>query len=256
VTTSNQGGYFGDRSTSNSAFSGYATATFGSFSGWSFVAQLSRGFRDPALSDRYFRGVTGRGYVTGNPDLEPETSTQLDTAVRYTGRLLRGGLFFYEYRFHDLIERYEDGEDLFYFRNRGRARIRGVEAEIQGDLPGGVHLEMALQSQRGVSLDDGMPLDDISPVSLFIQLRKELGSKAFVQARAAFFTDDHEPGPTEIETPGYGLLDVSGGYRFDDRFELRFLGRNLFDVSYPVSPDAHAVLAPGISGLVSILVRL
>jgi outer membrane receptor protein involved in Fe transport len=115
---------------------------------------------------------------------------------------------------------------------------------------------MALQSQSGVSLDDGTPLDDVSPVSLFIQLRKEVGSKAFVQARAAFFAEDPEPGPTEIATPGYRLLDVSGGYRFDDRFELRFLGRNLFDASYPASPDARAALAPGISGLVSILVRL
>jgi outer membrane receptor protein involved in Fe transport len=256
VTTSNSGGYFGDRSTSNSALSGYGTATFGSFAGFSFTAQLSRGFRDPVLSDRYFRGVTGRGFITGNPDLEPETSTQLDTAVRYTGPLFRGGLFFYEYRFHDLIERYQDGEDLFFFRNRGRARIRGVELELQADLPRDVHLEMALQGQSGVGLDDDEPLDDISPLSFFLQVRKGLGAKAFVQARAAFYAEDSEPGPTEIETPGYGLLDVSAGYRFDDRFELRFLGRNLFDASYPVSPDARAVLAPGISGLLSILVSL
>jgi iron complex outermembrane receptor protein len=228
----------------------------GSFGGFSFTAQLARGFRDPVLSDRYFRGVTGRGFITGNPDLEPETSTQFDSAVRYTGRDFRGAFYFYEYRFQDLIERYEDGADLFFFRNRGRARIRGFELELQTDLPRAVHLELAFQAQSGVALDDDVPLDDISPATFFVQVRKDLATRAFVQARVAFYAEDGEPGPTEIETPGHGVLDVSAGYRFDSRLELRFLGRNLLDASYPVSPDARAVLAPGISGLVSLLVRL
>jgi len=256
VTTSNTGGYFGDRSTSNSAFSGYGSATVGSFGGFSFTAQLARGFRDPVISDRYFRGVTGRGFITGNPDLDPETSTQFDSAVRYTGRDLRGAVYFYEYRFHHLIERYEDLEDLFFFRNRGRARIRGIELELQTELPREINVEVAFQKQSGLALDDDTALDDISPVTFFVQVRKDLGARAFVQARAAFFAADEDPGPTEIETPGYGLLDLSAGYELDERLELRFLGRNLFDVSYPVSPDARAVLAPGISGLISILVRL
>ncbi len=256
VTTSNAGGYFGDRSTSNSDFSGYGSATVGSFGGFSFTAQIARGFRDPVISDRYFRGVTGRGFITGNPNLEPETSTQFDSAVRYTGRRFRSAFYFYEYRFQDLIERYEEGEDLFFFRNRGRARIRGVELELQTELPRRVHLELAFQSQNGLALDDEVPLDDISPMTFFVQVRKDLGRRSFVQARAAFYAKDDEPGPTEIGTPSYGLLDLSAGHRFDDRFELRFLGRNLFDASYPVSPDARAVLAPGISGLVSLLVRL
>jgi outer membrane receptor protein involved in Fe transport len=93
-------------------------------------------------------------------------------------------------------------------------------------------------------------------VTFFVQVRKDLGARAFVQARVAFYAADEDPGPTEIETSGYGLLDLSAGYELDERLELRFLGRNLFDVSYPVSPDARAVLAPGISGLISILVRL
>jgi outer membrane receptor protein involved in Fe transport len=68
--------------------------------------------------------------------------------------------------------------------------------------------------------------------------------------------EDDEPGPTEVATPGWNIFDVSAGYRFDERLEIRFIGRNLFDSSYPVSPDARAVLAPGISGILSLLVRL
>jgi outer membrane receptor protein involved in Fe transport len=256
VTTSNRGGYFGDRSTSNAAFSGYASATLGSFAGFSLTGQVARGFRDPVISDRYFRGVTGRGFITGNPELEPETSTQFDTALRYTGRGFRGAFYFYEYRFQDLIERYEDEPDFFLFRNRGRARIRGIELEAQAELPREVTLQLAFQKQNGISLDDDAALDDISPVTFVVQVRKELGSRAFVQVRGALYASDERPGPTEVDLPGYGVLDFSAGFRFDERLELRFLGRNLFDATYPVSPDRRAVPAPGVSGLVTLLVRL
>jgi outer membrane receptor protein involved in Fe transport len=104
VTTENTGGFFGDRSTSNGAFSGFAATTIGPFSGFSITGQVSRGFRDPTLSDRYFRGPSGRGFTTGNPDLEPETSLQFDLAARYTMARMQLAFFYYHYRIDDLIE--------------------------------------------------------------------------------------------------------------------------------------------------------
>ena len=81
VTTVNEGGFFGDRSTAYGAASGFGAITV-PISGMAQVtAQLSRGFRDPTLSDRYFRGPSGRGFITGNPSLEPETSLQFDVST-------------------------------------------------------------------------------------------------------------------------------------------------------------------------------
>ncbi|MGH9348742.1 MAG: TonB-dependent receptor, partial [Vicinamibacterales bacterium] len=97
ITTENTGGFFGNRSTSNSAGSGYGSITAGPFGRVNITAQVSRGFRDPVLSDRYFRGPSGRGFITGNPDLEPETSIQFDLATRFTSRRVRLGVFFYQY---------------------------------------------------------------------------------------------------------------------------------------------------------------
>jgi hypothetical protein len=42
-----------------------------------------------------------------------------------------------------------------------------------------------------------------------------------------------------------------GGWRLSPSFQLRSLGRNLFDISYPLSADRRAVLAPGRSGVVT-----
>ena len=89
ITTVNRGGYFGDRDTGNGAASGFVALTAGSYRGFTLTAQASRGFRDPVLSDRYFRGPSGRGFITGNPDLDPEQSLQFDAGVRYTARRVR-----------------------------------------------------------------------------------------------------------------------------------------------------------------------
>lgn len=255
VTTENTGGYFGDRSTSESAFSGFAALTAGSFHGFSATAQVARGFRDPTLSDRYYRGPTGRGFITGNPDLSPETSLQYDLALRYTAPKYRVAAFYYNYRIDDLIERYEDTTDFFFFRNRGRARVQGFEVEGQADFGRGFTLDVATQVSEGRSLDDDAYLDDISPVTFTTILRKSFAERAFGQVRLAFFSDDDKPGPTEIAVPGYTMLDLQGGYTVVQPLEVRLQLRNLLNEEYFASQDRRTVLAPGRSVSVTLAAR-
>jgi iron complex outermembrane receptor protein/hemoglobin/transferrin/lactoferrin receptor protein len=244
VTTSNTGGFFGDRSTGNGAGSGYASATVGSFGGFSLTAQIARGFRDPVLSDRYYRGPTGRGFITGNPDLNPETSVQLDLGLRYVSPRFRFATFYYHYRINDLIERYQTTTDFFFFRNRGTARVRGYEAEAQAILPGGIALDFAAQVAQGRALDDNAYLDDISPVNIMATVRRQVG-RGFGQVRAAYFgTDDHF-GPTERAVPGYTLVDAAAGYQVVKPLELRIQARNLLNEAHYASQDVRAVFAPG-----------
>jgi hemoglobin/transferrin/lactoferrin receptor protein len=255
VTTSNEGGYFGDRSTGNGAFSGFASATLGMAGGLSLTGQIARGFRDPVLSDRYYRGPTGRGFITGNPDLDPETSIQGDVALRYVASRFRVATFYYEYRIHDLIERYSTATDFFFFRNRGTARIRGFEVEGQADLGAGVTLELASQVAEGRALDDNAYLDDMAPANLSAVLRKQFGERGFGQVRAAYFSDDDHFGPTERAVPGYTLLDVAAGIRVARPLELRLQARNLLDQEYYASQDVRTVLAPGRSASLTVAVK-
>ena len=255
VTTENVGGYFGDQSTSNDAVSGSVALTAGSFGGFSATGQFSHGFRDPVLSDRYFRGPSGRGFITGNPLLEPETSDQWDLAFRYAAGRFRTAFYMYDYTIHDLIERYAgENPDDFFFRNRGEARLQGLELEAQVDLPEGFAVALAAQIERGETVDDDRPLDDIPPESLNLQLRKAFGP-AFVQARGVVYANDDHPGPTERARAGYGLLDLGAGYSFAEFFEVQAYVRNVLDKAYFVSPDARAVLAPGISATFTGFVR-
>jgi len=255
VTTWNTGGYFGDRSTSNGAFSGFAATTAGPFSGLSVTAQLSRGFRDPTLSDRYFRGPSGRGFITGNPDLDPETSVQLDLSARYTRARSQIGVFYYAYRIDDLIERYSTETDFFFFRNRGRGRIRGFELETRTNFGRGYSVELGAQVGRGELDDDGSHLDDISPDTFLALVRKDFGGRAFGQARMAVLASDARPGPSEVAAPGATVIDLAGGWRFTPHLEVRGLVRNLLDDSYYASPDPRWVWAAGRSASVTLDVQ-
>jgi hemoglobin/transferrin/lactoferrin receptor protein len=252
VTTRNTGGYFGDRSTSNGAFSGFVAGTVGPFSGLSVTAQVSRGFRDPTLSDRYFRGPSGRGFITGNPDLEPETSLQFDLSARYTMARTQLGVFYYAYRIDDLIERYSTQTDFFFFRNRGEGRIKGFEVETRTDFGQGFSLELGAHIGRGELRDDGSNLDDISPDTFLALVRKEFGTRAFGQVRMALLAEDDRPGPSEVVAPGATVMDLAGGWRFTSNLELRGMVRNLLDDAYYASPDPRWVWAPGRSASVTL----
>lgn len=255
VTTRNTGGSFGDRSTANTAGSGFGAVTLGPYEGFSVTAQLSRGFRDPVLSDRYFRGPSGRGFITGNPDLEPETSLQFDFATRYTVARTQVAAYFYDYRITDLIERYSTQTDFFFFRNRGRARLRGFEVEARSEVGRGYSIEAGAQIARGRALDDDANLDDVSPVTLSGALRKEIQDRGYAQLRIAWFADDTRPGPSEIAAPGATLLDLGGGWRLAPQVELRGYARNLLNETYYASPDPRFVPAPGRSASLSAVVR-
>ena len=245
VATSNEGGYYGDRSTRNGAGAGYLSATLGSAVGLSLTGQVARGFRDPVLSDRYYRGPTGRGFITGNPDLEPETSLQYDVAVRYTAPAFRVAAFYYHYDIEDLIERYSTATDFFFFRNRGEARIEGFEVEGQALFPRQFTLDLSAQVSEGKALDNDSYLDDISPTNVAATLRKQFGERAFGQVRVAYYSDDENFGPTERAVPGYTTVDAGAGFRVVKPLELRVIGRNLLNEEFYASQDVRTVLAPG-----------
>jgi len=250
----NSGGYFGDYAVTNGALAGFGAVTVGPFDGWTFTGQISRGFRDPTLSDRFYRGPTGRGHISGNPELEPETSLQFDFGVRYAISRVRLATYVYHSRIDDLIERYEGTPDEFFFRNRGEARIRGVEIEAQIDAGHGLAVELMGQFSRGDAPDDDVPLDDIPAPSFGVVLRQALSDKGTMYLRTAAYAKDDRPGPSEVDMPGFVEVDAGAAWRFSRYFELRGAFRNLLNQAYHSSPDRRWVYAPGRSASLTVVV--
>ena len=242
VEAENQGGFFGDRSTTHEALSGHLAVTVNPVEDLTATVQVARGFRDPTLSDRYFRGPSGRGFVIGNPDLEPEKSLQYDASVRWALGSGTVALYGYHYDIENLIERFRPDRD-FFFRNRGEAQIQGVELEVQKPLLAGFGLEIGAAWARGEA-EDGSPLDDIAPPNGALTLRWG-GERGFAYGRVASFLEDDRPGPTEVPRPGYTTVDAGAGWHLTSRLELRAVGRNLTDRRYRDGGDEVASLARG-----------
>jgi len=243
VTAENSGGYFGARKVTDSKGSGFVAATV-PLGEAAVTLQAARGFRSPLLSDRFYRGISGRGFITGNPDLKPESSTQYDVALRWGAGPLTVAAYGYLYRISNLIERYRAGQN-FFFRNRGEAEIRGAELEMAAALGGRHELAAGAQLLRGEVRGDGTPTDGIPPRGVFLVYRHEPLAGWAWMLRAAANARDQRPGPTEKVLPGYAVVDAAVGYRFSPALEVQLLGRNLTDRTYPGSADEAAVLAPG-----------
>jgi outer membrane receptor protein involved in Fe transport len=252
----NKGGFFGNRTTRRTAFSGMAAVTVAPTPTLSVTAQIARGFREPTLTDRFSRGPVGRGFLEGNPDLEPETSRQYDLTARYAaGRLQMTGAA-YRYDISQLIERYTAGLDLFRIRNRGRARLTGAEAEARVAVGAGLTVDVIAQVSRGRDAVDDVPLDDVAPRSIGFIARHVWRDRVSSYLRLSAIAAHEDAGPSEVPTPGYTLLDAAAGWQVGSALELRATFRNLLDASFYSSSGPRWVWAPGRQAAVTIVVRL
>lgn len=243
VESENKGGFFGDRSQSESAASGHLALTTELGPGLSGTLQAARGFRSPLLSDRYFRGPSGRGFVIGNPELGAETSDQLDLALRWVKGRSSLAVYGYLYRVDDLIERFQSGDD-FGFRNRGEAEVKGIEVEAQVVLPASFQLQLGATVARGEDTETGDPIAEIPSTSVNAALRWS-ADRFFALGRLGWVADDDRAGATEVERNSYTTLDLGGGYQILPGLELRAMVENVTDERYFESADNNAPLAPG-----------
>ena len=251
IRTNNRGGYFGDISTANTNITGFLALTRDLGAGVDATLQIARGFRDPLLSDRYYRGITGRGFITGNPDLDPETSRQIDFAIRWRRDRLAVAGYAYGYRIDDLIERYRvDGD--YFFRNRGAGEITGLEIEASWIANRKVEFQLGAHWIEGEVVDDRTATDDVPPPGFTAVVRGTPTERIWWMVRGAVYAEDDRPGPSEQARPGYSVLDAGFGWRLSRALEFGIVGRNLLDRSYFSSADEDAVLAPGRSVQLSI----
>ena len=252
VGSTNTGGYFGDRSVTHGALAGSGAVTFRLTDPVTVTTQLARGFREPMLSDRFYRGPVGRGVIEGNPDLAPETSWQVDVLAQYATPRLTVAAAAYRYRITNLIERYQVASSNFRFRNRGEAHLRGLEIEVQGSLPRGFSLGGSAHTSRGRA-EGGTPLDDIAPgsVTLIARHRVRVVSSYL---RVGLASRHAAAGPSEVPTPAYTLVDAGATWQLGRKLQVIGTLRNLLDERYYANAGPRWVYAPGVHGSMAIAV--
>ena len=152
-------------------------------------------------------------------------------------------VYFYNYRIDDLIERYSDADGLLLLpqsRQRPHPRIRSRGPH--GAAGRTSRVEVGANIGRGEALDDDVNLDDISPDTFSLLVRKDFG-RTGVRADARRVPRRRRSPRSERgrSRPGATLIDLAGGFRFAKYLELRANARNLLDDAYYASPDPRWV---------------
>ena len=205
---------------------------------------MSRAYRVPSLNERYYTGISGRGFIVAQPGLRLETSLNADAGFRFYGRRFFAGLYGFAYAIDGMIERYTNSPGVYTYGNIDKGRLNGLELEVEYFPVPGWKVFGNMFAIRGRNAAAGGPLNDVPPVQLFA------GTKAWVgrfsaEVDAMFRLRKDNPGPAEIAIPASTVVNARAAYRVSP--SLSFYARlgNLFDATYIARPDAEAMEEPG-----------
>ncbi len=205
---------------------------------------VARAYRVPSLNERYYTGISGRGFIIAQPGLTPETSLNVDGGFRFYGRRFFAGLYGFAYAIDAMIERYTVSPGLYTYGNIDKGRLRGVELEVEYFPLPGWKVFGNMFAIRGRSAATDTALNDVPPVQFLAGTKAWVG-RLSAEIDAAFRLDKSDPGPAEIAVPASTVINARAAYRLSP--SLSFFARlgNLLNAAYVARPDAEAMEEPG-----------
>ncbi len=211
----------------------------------SLFCNIGRAFRFPSLSESFYTGITGRRFVIGNPDLEPESSFNIDTGMKFSGKNYFVGLYFFSYRVDQLVERYRNEQNIYTYDNIRQGRILGGEVEVQYSPFKNMHLFGHYFYYRGRSNINDEPLNDIPAPRVYLGGRVYF-NRFWFEGNFLHSFKKSDPGPAEIKNDAYNVLNLKGGYYLSSDLFLYLKAANLLNETYYANPDPDIPEAKGI----------
>lgn len=153
-------------SSSNSAVVGAVSGTWRVSDAVNLVGTAGRAFRAPNLVERYFEGAAaeGNGYQLANPELDPETSFNVDIGLKVRGNRFYAELIYFNNRISDgirIVQVDSMVNNLQAFRNENFQKLtdRGVEALAEVDLSAGFSV-LGHYTRLSSTTDENAPTGD------------------------------------------------------------------------------------------------
>ena len=213
----------------------------------------SRGFRFPSLSERYYTGLTGRKYVIANPDLKPESSSELDAGIRLNGDHAGCAIFAFHNRIRDMIERYRLPDQTYTHDNIYVGTIRGFEIEGFYSPVDWLEFGSAYTHYSGRS-SDGTPLNDVPAHRLLVSSSLYL-NRLTLTGTLERVSRKSDPGPAESSHQSYSRLDLRLSWFLSQGWQLYMKGQNLTNRDYYPNADPDVPPAMGRSLRIGLQVR-
>jgi len=226
-----------------SAFSGSLAARYQLTSSVSLNLLVGRGFRAPNIQERSFAGLasTGDTLILQNPDLDSETSLNIEGGFKVRYARYSGGMSLYQNRVKNLIGLVFLGEDpagsgleLARFENIDEALLEGVELELEAFLSDAWTAFGNVSYTRGTDRDNDQPLSFVPPLKGVLGVRFQQPrwwSEASLRA-----VDNQDRVPTLPEpgtpSPGFTVFDLRAGVDVTPSVGVLAAVENLTDKAY------------------------
>jgi len=206
-------------------------------------ANVSRAYRLASINERFYTGISGRGFIIGRRDLRPESSFNLDGGLKLLGRRHFFGLYAFRTTIDDMIERYQLDATTYTYGNIERGRLQGIEFETEVFLSPGWKLFGNFAAIRGRSLATGEPLNDVPPFRIYAGTRYWKG-RFSAEINATFSLAKETPGPAEIAVASSELVNLKASYLWRG-LSFTALLSNVFNTAYISRADSDAMIEPG-----------
>ncbi|MBA3546163.1 MAG: TonB-dependent receptor [Nannocystis sp.] len=229
-----------------------------------WLVNVDQGFRAPNMDDLTSRQQTGAGYQGENASLRPERSLSLETGIKVELPRIEFALFGFQTTIRDLIARapFDASEcppgagdtgcagsrNVFRLANlEGRAVLRGLDGALRLLLPHGFATRFTLAYAWG---DGPNPLPGVTPARLPLSRVPPLNGTvelswrhaagfytaaalrwARLQSRLALSDLDDQRIPTG-GTPGFAVVDLRAGYRWQPHLMVAAVLENLANAAY------------------------
>jgi len=212
---------------------------------------VSRGFRAPTLKENsggaatFSRGngcrsladlgyTTGGCYMAGNPELEPEESTNYEVGVGYDRARLNVGVTYFTTDFENKIEYaplgYYQGYWWTRMENVEHARTEGLEGTAAFPLARTLTLRAnGTWMIEAKNLDTGEELITTPEFSGFSSLDWRTTDRVSLSLSAQY--TGRQLGPADVITEGYTMVDQAASLRVSEQLTLRAGVQNLFDAT-------------------------
>jgi len=216
-----------------------SASTWGLSYGYDLTSRLrgyvagNTGFKTPTFNDLYYPAFPGFP-STANPDLKPEKSRNVEMGLKYTGETTVLGIVAYRNEVRDLIV---SGPPDYVPYNVGRATLRGLTLTAEKDFG---------RTTLRASADFQDPHDDTNDQQLTRRARQIYrfsldhrvdawtlgGEYQFVGKRYDDYYDEATFQTARATLGGYGLLNLTAGYRLNKHMDISLRWNNVLDKAY------------------------
>ena len=217
---------FGLRADDNEQFGGATTANAGwgrDIAGFRFTAAAGTAFKTPNFNELYFPGF-------GNPMLSPEESSSYEVGMARSTAIGRVAVNAFRTNVDDLI----GFDPTFAPVNIDRARIRGVELEVDTEVAGidvGAAFTLLRTENRSIGPNFGNELPRRPQQTLRLDLDRRFGDLTLGTTLLAA-SDRYDDLANTRRLGGYGTIDLRVAYEFARDWQIQANINNLLDKDY------------------------